>query len=397
MGYAMPLSTLKSVTDVTLVSASPQMEIVLQLARRAGRSDAKVLITGESGVGKDLIAREVHRASPRAHAPYVPVNCAGLTETLLETELFGHVKGSFTGAHRDNPGRLQMAHNGTLFLDEVGEMSLRMQALLLRFLENGEVQPVGDSRIAARVNVRVIVATNRNLQERVAAGQFREDLLYRLRVIHIHVPPLRERSDDIRALITHFAGRSKDRRTFSAEAMRLLMRYPWPGNVRELQNVVEQAVWLANGEVIEPADLPDSIRAVATMPVTPRKERRRQVADQLFEALTAGTYSFWSDVHPLFLSRDLTRHDIRQLVTKGLEATHGNYRALLKLFGMTADDYHRFHNFLAAHECKVDFRAFRGAGERADTARRPSPAPHSAPGDAASPRHGAPGEAVFAR
>lgn len=349
------------------------MEIVRQLARRAGRSDAKVLITGESGVGKDLIAREVHLASPRAHAPYVPVNCAGLTETLLETELFGHVKGSFTGAHRDNPGRLQMAHNGTLFLDEVGEMSLRMQALLLRFLENGEVQPVGDSRIAARVNVRVIVATNRNLQERVAAGQFREDLLYRLRVIHIHVPPLRERSEDIRALVEHFSARAPEPVTFSDDSMRLLMRYPWPGNVRELQNVVEQAVWLAENDVIEPGDLPPAIRAVATTPVTPRKERRRQVADQLFEALVGQTYSFWEDVHPLFLSRDLTRHDIRQLVTKGLEATHGNYRALLKLFGMSPQDYHRFHNFLAAHDCKVDFRAFRGAGDRSSSTVAPEP------------------------
>jgi transcriptional regulator with GAF, ATPase, and Fis domain len=333
-------------------------------------SDAKVLITGESGVGKDLVAREIHFSSARARNAYVPVNCAGLTETLLETELFGHVKGSFTGAFRDNPGRLQVAHKGTLFLDEVGEMSLRMQALLLRFLENGEVQPVGDTRSGSRVDVRVIVATNRNLQERVSAGHFREDLLYRLRVIHIHIPPLRERPDDIRALVAHFARRAPRPLAVSDDTLRVLMRYRWPGNVRELQNVVEQATWLATGEVIEPHDLPESLRSSVNAPVTPRRERRRQISDQLFEALVSGTYSFWADVHPLFLSRDITRHDVRELVRKGLEATHGNYRSLLRLFGMRPTDYHRFHNFLAAHECKVDFRAFR-SGTTPEPTRRP--------------------------
>ena len=371
LGIAMPSNLLPLPSDTTLVTSSPQMQEIRQVARRAGASDAKILITGESGVGKDLIAREVHLCSKRARNSFVPVNCAGLTETLLETELFGHVKGSFTGAFRDHPGRLQLAHNGTLFLDEVGEMSLRMQALLLRFLENGEVQPVGDTRVAARVDVRVIVATNRNLPERVAAGHFREDLLYRLRVIHIHVPPLRERVEDIRALIEHFCRKSPRPVVFSEEALRLLTRYRWPGNVRELQNVVEQATWLADGGVIEPCDLPESVRAVMNAPITVRKERRRQVADQLFESLVAGTYSFWNDVHPLFLSRDITRHDIRELVRKGLEATRGNYRALLKLFGMTPDDYHRFHNFLAAHDCKVDFRAFR-AGVPHQAAQRPA-------------------------
>ena len=163
--------------------------------------DAKVLITGESGVGKDLVARETPRAARARPRPFIAVNCAGLTETLLESELFGHVKGSFTGAYRDKPGKLQLAHRGTLFLDEVGEMSLRMQALLLRFLENGEIQAVGADHVQTTVDVRVIAATNREPADMVAGGQFREDLLYRLRVIHIHVPPLRERRDDIRPLV----------------------------------------------------------------------------------------------------------------------------------------------------------------------------------------------------
>jgi two-component system response regulator AtoC len=225
-----------------IVAAAPAMLEVLSMARRAAVGESKVLITGESGVGKDLIARTVHVRSPRANGPFVAVNCAGLTETLLESELFGHVKGSFTGAYRDKPGKLQMAHRGTLFLDEVGEMSLRMQALLLRFLETGEIQSVGAHGAMSVANVRVIAATNRNLSERVAAGEFREDLLYRLRVIHLHVPPLRERREDVPLLIEFLLKRGGRGVRMSDEALQVLQRYRWPGNVRELQNVI---AWIA--------------------------------------------------------------------------------------------------------------------------------------------------------
>ena len=201
----------KPVAPSPMVHASQQMRDILSLVARVATGDAKVLITGESGVGKDLIAREIHGRSARASRSFIAVNCAGLTETLLESELFGHVKGSFTGAYRDKPGKLQLAHRGTLFLDEVGEMSLRMQALLLRFLENGEIQAVGADHIKSTVDVRVVAATNRNLGDMVANGQFREDLLYRLRVIHIHVPPLRERKEDVRVLVQHLA--VEERRT----------------------------------------------------------------------------------------------------------------------------------------------------------------------------------------
>ena len=170
----------------------------------ASRSDAKVLITGESGVGKDVAARLIHGRSTRARQTLVTINCAGLPDSLLETELFGHVKGSFTDAHRDRPGLLQVANRGTIFLDEVGEMSLRMQALLLRFLETGEIQQVGADRQGARVDVRVICATHRDLRLRVREGTFREDLFYRLNVVHIHIPPLRERREDVRDLVQHF-------------------------------------------------------------------------------------------------------------------------------------------------------------------------------------------------
>jgi transcriptional regulator with PAS, ATPase and Fis domain len=345
------------------------MAHAVELARRAGESQAKVLITGESGVGKDLLAREVHAASERRARPFLAVNCAGIPETLLESELFGHVRGSFTGAYRDRPGKMQLADGGTLFLDEVGEMSLRMQALLLRFLESGEVQTVGDTQ-PRTVDVRIIAATNRNLAERVAAGEFREDLLYRLRVIQIAIPPLRERPEDIPVLIEHFLRRAPRRVTCSAEAHATLLRYRWPGNVRELQNVIEQTVWLANGSTITPSDLPETLRK-PVRGLSASRERRRQIADQLFEALVQGHYSFWDHVHPLFLERDLTRHDIRELVCRGLSTTKGNYRALLKLFGMNPSDYYRFHNFLTAHGCKVDFRTYR-TGTPMEASRRPS-------------------------
>jgi len=340
------------------IVASAPMAALIEAADRAALSDGKVLITGESGVGKDLIARRIHSRSRRTNHPFVPLNCAGLTESLLESELFGHVKGSFTGAYRDKLGKLQTANRGTIFLDEVGEMSLRMQAMLLRFLENGEIQAVGSDARQSTVDVRVIAATNRNLPDLIAAGQFREDLLYRLRVIHLEVPPLRLRRDEIPVLVNHFITRTHRRASFTAEAMEALCRYRWPGNVRELQNVVEQAMWLSHGDLVDVAQLPEILR-VPAQPVRPTRERRVQVADELYTALVNGGYSFWDHIYPLFLSRDITRHDMRELVRKGLSTTRGNYRQLLKLFGMANQDYKRFLNFLAAHDCGADFRVFR--------------------------------------
>jgi len=342
----------------TLIVASASMQALVSAADRAAVSDGKVLVTGESGVGKDLIARRIHVRSRRANQAFIPVNCAGLTESLLESELFGHVKGSFTGAYRDKVGKLQAAHGGTIFLDEVGEMSLRMQAMLLRFLENGEIQAVGSDARVSRVNVRVIAATNRNLPDLIAAGQFREDLLYRLRVIHIDVPPLRERRDDIPMLVAHFVERTGRQVRFTDEAILCLMRHRWPGNVRELQNVVEQVMWLSHGDRVDVAQLPEAVR-VPAQSVLPMRERRVQVCEELYAALVGGGYSFWDHIYPLFLSRDITRHDMRELVKRGLSTTRGNYRALLKLFGMSSQDYKRFLNFLAAHQCGADFREFR--------------------------------------
>jgi len=345
------------------------MRNVLVLADRVGPGDAKVLITGESGVGKDLIARYVHSRSPRASRDFVPVNCAAVPESLLESELFGHVRGSFTGAYRDRVGKLELAHGGTIFLDEVGEMSPRMQVLLLRFLESGEIQPVGAERPRARVDARVICATNRNLFELVATSAFREDLLYRIEVAHLHVPPLRHRREDIRPLIQHTLDRVGRRLTFSDEAVRALETYRWPGNVRELQNVIEQLAWMAPSDAVDVSDLPAVTRTVGGAALQVR-ERRRQLADELYTELVSGNLSFWNEIYNLFLNRDITRHDVRELVRKGLTATGGNYKALIKLFGMPETDYKRFLNFIAAHDCRVSARNYRG-GQSPEPSRVP--------------------------
>ena len=263
------------------------MREVMLFAERAAKGDAKVLVTGETGVGKDVVASHIHRNSGRSRAEYVAVNCAGVTESLLESELFGHVKGSFTGAFRDKVGKFLLAHGGTLFLDEVGEMSLRMQALLLRFLENGEIQAVGSDALR-KVDVRVVAATNKNLSEMVRSGQFREDLLYRLQVIHLHVPPLRERRADIRPLAMHFITASRRPVSLTEGAWKALERYRWPGNVRELQNVVEQIVWRsAEDGTVDVKQLPQAISS-AGLTLQPHRERRRQLADELYQAIVNG-------------------------------------------------------------------------------------------------------------
>jgi transcriptional regulator with PAS, ATPase and Fis domain len=358
MAYAGQVS-IRQTNESKIITASKQMKDLFAYAARVAASDAKVLITGESGVGKDVIARHIHAHSARRGREYVAVNCAGVAESLLESELFGHVKGSFTGAHRDKLGKLQLANGGTLFLDELGEMSPRMQGVLLRFLENGEITPVGSDTTSSKVNVRVIAATNRNLPEMVTAGQFREDLLYRVRVIHLHVPPLRDRREDIKPLATHFLNRSGKDVALTEDAWAVLERHRWPGNVRELQNVMEQISSVATEDtVIDVAQLPHILKS-SGQAVLPARERRRQLADELFQAIVDGGYSFWEHIHPMFLERDITRHDVRELVRRGLSVSRGNYRGLLDLFRIPASDYKRFMNFLSTHDCRPDFREFR--------------------------------------
>ena len=433
---------------VQLIGTSQAITDLKSEVERVSRSDAKVLITGESGSGKEVVARAINDASARAKS-FVAVNCAGIPETLLESELFGHVKGSFTGAYRDKPGKLEMADHGTIFLDEIGEMTLRMQGLLLRYLETGEIQKVGAERSIRATDVRVMAATNRSLRDLIQQGQFREDLFYRINVIHIEVPALRERREDIPLLVEYFlarftgsrsteaalaaqavqAGASLDGhrvpgmdelaeesrglygpngngsgagngygggygtgaqetgngfrntppatsgtamvngaangvnshspvRAISKMALDALCDYSWPGNVRQVENVVERLVVTGRREVVLLEDLPHEIRT-PSMAGRQGRERRRTVADELFQKLTEERLSFWSAVYPLYMNREITRANVRDLVHKGLEEARGNYKIVLRLFNMEASDYKRFLNFLRKHECQLPFKEYR--------------------------------------
>jgi transcriptional regulator with GAF, ATPase, and Fis domain len=344
----------------------------------AARSDAKVLITGETGVGKDVVAQLIHRKSGRSSAPLSTINCAGLPDTLLESELFGHVRGSFTGAVRDKAGLLEVADRGTAFLDEAGEMSMRMQGTLLRFLETGEVQRVGSERAARRVNVRIMAATNRDLGQRITDGAFREDLYYRLNVIRIAVPPLRDRREDIPELFAFFAQLFAAQygvapRTLSTEAGRLLIAYRWPGNVRELKNVVERVSVKAPGEPVTARDLPeechggDVVRFVAG-PRGPALQGSGTSGSPLLRRLLDEHESFWTAVHAPFMERDLSRDQLRGIVRAGLERTSGSYRLLVQLFNMPASDYKRFLGFLRKHDCQVPFQPYRTLPARVTSA-----------------------------
>ena len=249
-----------------IIGKSASLREVLKRVKKVSGTDANILIQGDSGTGKELIARSIHTNSERRNRPFVPVDCASLPENLLESELFGHEKGAFTGAHVTRPGIFEYADGGTLFLDEIGELNITLQSKLLRVLQERQVRRVGGRKLID-VNVRIISATNRNLKNSIGEGRFREDLFYRLDVISIPLPPLRERQDDIPLLANHYLKHfSKSCKNevwgISGEAMELLERYHWPGNVRELQNVMERAVSLTDSEIIAPEDLPEKIRSV---------------------------------------------------------------------------------------------------------------------------------------
>ncbi|HEY9166235.1 MAG TPA: sigma-54 dependent transcriptional regulator [Candidatus Kryptonia bacterium] len=243
-----------------IVTINPQMLSVLNLAREIANTNISVLIEGESGTGKELFAKFIHKSSSRCSAPFMTVNCAALSESLLESELFGHVKGSFTGAVKDRQGRFEMADGGTVFLDEITEIPTTTQAKLLRFLQSREFERVGDSQ-TMKVDVRFIAATNRDLKEALAGGRFRDDLYYRVNGVTMRLPPLRERPDDIPVLIKHFIKKfgGDSIPEIGPEAFRLLTDYQWPGNIRQLENVIERAVLLAHGKKIEMFHLPDEL------------------------------------------------------------------------------------------------------------------------------------------
>ena len=381
--------------STVMLGTSAAMRAIEREIDVAAGCSAKVLITGESGVGKELVARLIHEGSARRANKFVAINCAGLPDSLLESELFGHVRGSFTGAYRDKKGWLEAAHGGTIFLDEVGEMSLRMQAMLLRFLETGEIQRVGSERALPPLDVRVIAATHRNLSECVRERTFREDLYYRLNVVHIEVPPLRDRRGDIPVLLKHFLSMFSSAHRLpvpevAADAMQRLASYDWPGNVRELKNVAERLVVGSRSGRIETTSLPSDVSArstqsaprsdvalmasstVLTVPVShPSAAAASSTLQHRLDRLMKDRVSFWSEVHEPFMNHDITREDVRQLVREGLAHTRGNYKMLVRAFNMDPRDYKRFLSFLRTYECHVSFRPFRMMGGCAEDASTP--------------------------
>jgi two-component system, NtrC family, nitrogen regulation response regulator NtrX len=282
----------------TMVGDSPALQTVRDLIAKVGPTSARVLITGENGTGKELVARALHDASPRRDRPFVEVNCAAIPSELIESELFGHMKGSFTGAFADRAGKFEQADGGTLFLDEVGDMSLSAQSKLLRVLQEGVVTRIGGSR-SVQVDVRVLAATNKELDTEIAEGRFREDLLYRLNVVPIEVPPLRDRKQDIPALVAHFAeqlaaGAGVPGRKFTDDAVRRLQARSWPGNIRELRNAVERALILGSGKTVTGADIDQLLPAPAPMAEVP--------GSHTFE-------TFKQEAEKSFLVQQLRQHD----------------------------------------------------------------------------------------
>jgi transcriptional regulator with PAS, ATPase and Fis domain len=292
-----------------MVGTSCKIRDVLGLVQRVAPTASTVLIQGETGTGKELVARAIHRNSPRAAHPFVAINCAALTESLLESEMFGHEKGAFTGAIAQKKGKIEIAAGGTLFLDEISELTVAMQAKLLRVLQEREVEPVGSTR-SIKVDVRVIAATNCNLRDAVQAGRFREDLFFRLNVLTITTPPLRQRREDVVPLAVNFLAKISTKynvpqKTLSLEAMSLLVLHEWPGNVRELENAMEHAVVLSRGVEITPEDLPRSMLQTAV------------AADHL-----EANYS------------SAVKENKKQLIAHALEQAKGHYIEAARILGL---------------------------------------------------------------
>jgi DNA-binding NtrC family response regulator len=305
----------------SLVARSPLMQAVFRDASLVAPSESRVLITGESGVGKEVVADVLHAWSARAAGPLVKVNCAAIPETLLESELFGHEKGAFTGATAQRIGRFELANGGTIFLDEISEMSAALQAKLLRVTQNGGFQRVG-SNTELQTGARLLAATNRNLEEEVAQGRFREDLFYRLNVVELNIPPLRERREDILPLAQHFLQElTGGRARFAATVAECLERYHWPGNVRELRNAMERAALLSRGELILPEHLPSRVRAAAELPPLPEAgeaKRLEEIEHQaILQALRTHEFNRTETAKALGISRRSLIYKLQRLREMG--------------------------------------------------------------------------------
>ena len=300
-----------------LLGESEKMRNVLVAIEKTAASSATILITGESGTGKELVSRAIHYNSPRASAPFVPINCGGIPEALLESELFGYLKGAFTGAMETRAGFFQTAEGGTIFLDEISETSLSMQVKLLRVLQDKEVFMVG-VRHPQKVDLRIIAATNKDLLNLVKKGVFREDLYYRLNVITIDIPPLREREEDILQLVQHFAGKfakefGKPEPRFSENALQVLNSYYWPGNVRELENIIQRLVIMSEGDIIEVPDLPSLMRFSALRGISPRRTLEDVETEYILNVLTSVDNNKTKAAGILGIDRKTLREKLRKI------------------------------------------------------------------------------------
>jgi DNA-binding NtrC family response regulator len=344
----------------TIIGRHAGIDAVLEQTGRFARSESPVLITGETGTGKELFARAIYLLSPRWNREFLSVNCAQYRESqLISSELFGHRRGSFTGAVNDHQGIFETAEGGVVFLDEIAELSAPAQALLLRLFSEGEIVPVGANR-SRRVNVRTVMATNRNLKEMVDAGTFRADLYYRLRQLNLHVPPVRERGNDWRMIVDHYveeaaAVAGAEQKQFSPQALEVLGQHDWPGNVRELRAVAESSFHLSDGSVIGPEAFGESLESVSRLRELRSVPLVTAQPDTVLGRLLAGEGTFWKLVHEPFLERDLNRHQVRDIVAGGLSRSGGSYKRLLALFGVAQEDYLKFMDFLRHHRLKPTY------------------------------------------
>jgi len=338
-----------------LIGQHPSLAQALEKIVRFAAADSPVLITGETGTGKELFARAVFLNARRHRRTFLSVNCAQYVGTeLVASELFGHRKGSFTGAAAEHRGIFEEADGGFVFLDEVGDLPPQAQAMLLRTLGEGEIVPVGSNQVK-RVDVRVVAATSRDLQPMIASGKFRADLYYRLRPLHVHVPPVRARGDDWELIAQYYLDRlgrqAQSRKELSTLARRALGTHLWPGNVREVRSVVDTGFHISTGPQITPEDFAGALEIAARE--LQNTANAAAVAD-LCGRMAAGEGSFWEVVHRPFLERDLNRAEVRDIIALGLESSRGSYKRLLGTFGMEQAEYLKFMDFLRHHRLKPE-------------------------------------------
>lgn len=338
-----------------LVGSSKAMRVLYSQIDIAAKNSATVLVEGESGTGKELVARAIHKCSSRTAGPFIAVDCGAIPETLIESELFGSKRGSYTGAVADRPGLFEAANKGTIFLDEISNTSPSLQVKLLRVLQEREVRRIGETK-GRPIDVRLIAATNCNLESLVQENRFRTDLLYRLKVLHLKIPPLRHRREDIPSLAQTFLSRlisaNNMKKHFAPNVLDQLSRLSFPGNVRELQNIVERAFFLAASALI--TELP------VEEPAMPQIPQDNEEVSMWFHDLIEGRKDFWW-IYEKYKRRDISREKILGLVDLGLRSTGGSYKNLALRFRLREAEYRRFMDFLRRNRCLLDFRPYRRA------------------------------------